>query len=53
MAYQPPLQLTHTMTIRMAEISERIGAWKAVNKGALEPELQVAIVLKPFRPHWR
>lgn len=40
MAYQPPFQLTHTMTKRVAEISELIGAWKAANKGALVPELR-------------
>jgi Fic family protein len=40
MTYQPPFQLTHTMTKRVAEISELIGAWKAVNKGALVPELR-------------
>ncbi|MDZ7923457.1 MAG: Fic family protein [Marinagarivorans sp.] len=37
---QPPFQLTHTMTKQVAEISELIGAWKAVNHGALVPELR-------------
>lgn len=40
MTYKPPFQLTHTMTKRVAEISELIGAWKAVNKGTLVPELR-------------
>lgn len=40
MTYQPPFHLTHTMTKRVAEISELIGAWKAVNQGALVPELR-------------
>lgn len=40
MNYQPPFNLTHTMTKRVAEISELIGAWKAVNQGALVPELR-------------
>ncbi len=40
MTYQPPFQLTHTMTKHVAEISELIGAWKAGNKGALVPELR-------------
>jgi Fic family protein len=39
MTYRPPFQLTHTMTKRVAEISELICAWKAVNKAALMPEL--------------
>lgn len=40
MIYQPPFQLTHTMTKRVAEISELIGTWKAVNHGDLVPELR-------------
>lgn len=40
MTYEPPFQLTHTMTKRVAEISELIGAWKAVNQGGLVPELR-------------
>lgn len=40
MAYQPPFQLTHTMTKQVAAISELIGAWKAENQGALVPELR-------------
>ena len=40
MTYQPPFQLTHTMTKRVAEISELIGVWKAVNHGDLVPELR-------------
>ena len=40
MTYEPPFQLTHTMTKRVAEISELIGAWKAVNHGDLVPELR-------------
>jgi Fic family protein len=40
MTYHPPFHLTHTMTKHVAEISELIGAWKAVNQGALVPELR-------------
>lgn len=40
MTYQPPFHLTHTMTKHVAEISELIGAWKAVSQGALVPELR-------------
>ena len=39
-AYQPPFQLSHRMTARMADIAERLGAWKAANRGALVPELR-------------
>lgn len=31
-AYQPPFQLTHRMTARVANIAERLGAWKAVDR---------------------
>ena len=39
-AYQPPFQLTHRMTALVADIAERLGAWKAANRGALVPELR-------------
>src|SRR3546814_19267803 len=39
-AYQPPFQLTHRMTALVADIAERLGAWKASNRGALQPELR-------------
>lgn len=39
-AYQPPFQLTHRMTALVAGIAERLGAWKAANRGALVPELR-------------
>ncbi len=39
-AYQPPFQLTHRMTALVADITERLGAWKAANRGALVPELR-------------
>lgn len=39
-AYQPPFQLTHRMTVLVADIAERLGTWKAVNRGALVPELR-------------
>ncbi len=39
-AYQPPFQLTHRMTARVADIAERLGAWKAAHRGALVPELR-------------
>src|SRR3546814_1477378 len=38
--YQPPFQLTHRMTALVADIAERLGAWKAANPGALLPELR-------------
>ena len=38
--YQPPFQLTHRMTSLVADIAERLGAWKATNRGALVPELR-------------
>jgi len=40
MAYQPPFQLTHTMTRQVAYIGELIGAWKASNQNRLLPELR-------------
>ena len=40
MAYHPPYQLTNTMTTRVANIAEQIGAWKAVNHNTLIPELR-------------
>ena len=39
-AYQPPFQLTHRMTTLVADIAERLGAWKAAHRGALVPELR-------------
>ena len=39
-AYQPPFQLSHRMTARMADIAERLGAWKAAHRGTLVPELR-------------
>ncbi|MBN8728109.1 MAG: hypothetical protein J0H15_10485 [Xanthomonadales bacterium] len=39
-AYQPPFQLTHRMTTLVADIAERLGAWKAANRGALVPALR-------------
>lgn len=39
-AYQPPFQLTHRMTALVADIAERLGAWKAANRGALVPALR-------------
>lgn len=39
-AYQPPFQLTHRMTALVADIAERLGAWKAAYRGALVPELR-------------
>lgn len=39
-AYQPPFQLTHRMTAQVADIAERLGAWKAANRGTLVPELR-------------
>lgn len=39
-AYQPPFHLTHRMTALVAGIAERLGAWKAANRGALVPELR-------------
>jgi len=38
--YQPPFQLTHRKTALVADIPERLGAWKATNPGALMPELR-------------
>src|SRR5690606_30063639 len=39
-AHQPPFQLTHRMTALVADIAERLGAWKTANRGALLPELR-------------
>lgn len=39
-AYQPPFQLTHRMTALVADIAERLGAWKTANRGALVSELR-------------
>src|SRR3546814_8737601 len=38
--YHPPVQLTHRMTALVADIAERLGAWKAANPGVLLPELR-------------
>ncbi|OQK17272.1 cell filamentation protein Fic [Methyloprofundus sedimenti] len=40
MAYQPPFQLTHTMTRQVARIGELIGTWKATHQNLLLPELR-------------
>lgn len=40
MYYQPPFQLTHTMTRKVANIGELIGTWKAANQNQLVPELR-------------
>ena len=40
MSYQPPFQLTHTMTRKVANIGELIGTWKAANQNQLVPELR-------------
>ena len=40
MSYQPPFQLTHTMTRKVANIGELIGTWKAANQNQLIPELR-------------
>lgn len=39
-AYQPPFQLTHRMTALVADIAERLGAWKAANRDTLVPALR-------------
>src|SRR5690606_31208388 len=39
-AYQPPFQLTHRMTALVADIAERLGAWKAANRETLMPALR-------------
>jgi|SRR5690606_9510966 len=39
-AYQPPFQLTHRMTALVADIAERLGAWKAANRDTLVPSLR-------------
>ena len=39
-AYHPPFQLTHRMTTAMTAIAELLGAWKAVNQNALQPQLR-------------
>ena len=40
MSYQPPFQLTHTMTRKVANIGELIGTWKAANQHQLASWLQ-------------
>ncbi|KEY57298.1 Fic family protein [Serratia sp. DD3] len=40
MRYSPPFQLTHIMLRRVAEISESIGRWLAVNQDRLQPALR-------------
>ncbi|PVZ82467.1 cell filamentation protein Fic [Serratia sp. S1B] len=40
MRYSPPFQLTHIMLRRVAEISESIGHWLAVNQDRLPPALR-------------
>lgn len=40
MAYQPPFQLTHTMTRQVGRIGELIGTWKATHHNSLHPELR-------------
>ena len=39
-AYQPSFQLTHRMTTRVADIAERLGAWKVANRDTLVPALR-------------
>lgn len=39
-AYHPPFQLTHRMTVAMTAIAELLGAWTAINQGALVPPLR-------------
>jgi len=39
-AYHPPFQLTHRMTALVADIAERLGAWKAANRDTLVPALR-------------
>ncbi len=39
-AYHPPFRLTHRMTAAMSAIAELLGAWKAINQGALVPALR-------------
>lgn len=39
-AYQPPFQLTHRMTAQIADIAERLGAWKVANRDTLVPNLR-------------
>lgn len=39
-AYHPPFQLTHRMTVAMTAIAELLGAWTAINQGALMPSLR-------------
>jgi len=38
--YRPPFQLTHRMTAAIAQIAEQLGAWNAINRGALVPALR-------------
>lgn len=38
--YVPPFQLTHRMTVLVADMAEQQGAWKAANLGTLVPELR-------------
>lgn len=39
-AYHPPFQLTHRMTTSVANIAERLGAWKVANRDTLVPALR-------------
>jgi len=39
-AYHPPFQLTHRMTALVADIAERLGAWKVANRDTLIPALR-------------
>lgn len=50
-AYQPPFQLTHRMTTLVADIAERLGAWKAANRGALVPELRRGNRIRTLQAH--
>src|SRR5688572_2478880 len=39
-AYQPPFHLPHRMTVLVADVAERLGAWKAANRDTLAPALR-------------
>lgn len=42
-AYQPPFQLTYRMTALVADIAERLGAWKTANRiCSLQASLAIA-----------
>ena len=39
-AYHPPFQLTYRMTVRAAEIAERLGAWNAAHRNTPLPPVR-------------